>query len=294
MIIKKLLETVIELSDPNDMFLNIDDMLIQKLYDKFVGVCYQSSYIIKINRIIRRSYIFMQTSLDGNSQVNVKFEVDALTYITNEIINGCTIVKKEPNGIIHAKSKYAGIQMSIQQNMSIFKENDIVPVIVKRVRYNINNLNVSVLAVPFTPIEYKPVYYKLNGKLSDDEKFNIKNMISQINKEETKIKKLNVLSKKIFNFFVDLQYNPTKTKSIESEKKIQITDLLDIKTGYIYKPNNKKNEPYVYHTTKNIESSLDTITGDIEIKSDTKDLGVEPLSKDFNFEYLYKISKQKI
>ena len=137
MIIKKLLETVIELSDPNDMFLNIDDMLIQKLYDKFVGVCYQSSYIIKINRIIRRSYIFMQTSLDGNSQVNVKFEVDALTYITNEIINGCTIVKKEPNGIIHAKSKYAGIQMSIQQNMSIFKENDIVPVIVKRVRYNI-------------------------------------------------------------------------------------------------------------------------------------------------------------
>ena len=181
MIIKKLIETYIDIDDPSDVLCaDINKMLIDKLTNKFVGVCYKSGLIMKINRIIRRSYIYLQTTLDGYGQTSVKFEVDVLIYKNNEVINGCKIIKKEPNGIIHANSKYAGIQMSIQQNMSIFKEGDVVPIIVKRVRYNINHTSISVSAIPFIPIEYNIVYYKLIDTMNKKRVETIERLIKQI------------------------------------------------------------------------------------------------------------------
>ena len=59
----------------------------------------------------------MKDTLDGDAHTNVMFEVDAIEYIKDEIINGCKIIKKEPNGIIHAKSEYSGIQLNKQSNM---------------------------------------------------------------------------------------------------------------------------------------------------------------------------------
>ena len=67
MIIKKILESYIDISDPKEMFSNDkESMLINKLTEKFVGICYMSCYIIKINKIIRRSYIYMNETLNGD------------------------------------------------------------------------------------------------------------------------------------------------------------------------------------------------------------------------------------
>ena len=49
------------------------------------------------------------------------------------------------------------------------------------VRYNINQNAASVMASPFIPSNKPPVYYKLNGKLSNQESSIINDLINQVN-----------------------------------------------------------------------------------------------------------------
>lgn len=255
MFIKKILETYIDISDPNDIFSSDrTKMILDKLSAKFVGICYNSCLIIKVNKIIRRSYIYMKDTLDGDAHTNVMFEVDAIQYIKDEIINGCKIIKKEPNGIVHAKSEYAGIQLNIPSNMSIFKEGDIIPVIVKMVRYNVNQTAISILAVPFIPIVVPIVYYKINGVLTKQEIDNVKSLLDRVKTEETKLKKLNDVDKKIYKFFVDLLSNKTSdTKEIKSANKLNIADILNIKSGIVFKPAIEYDSPDVYYNESKID-----------------------------------------
>lgn len=288
MIIKKILETYIDIRDPKDIFSpNRDNMIIEKLTAKFVGVCYMSCFVVKINRVIRRSYIYMKDTLDGDAHTNIMFEVDAIVYQTNEVINGCTIIKKEPNGIIHGKSEHAGIQLSIQPNMSIFKEGDVVPVIVKRVRYNVNQTAASVLAVPFIPIQYMPVYYNIVGVLSKQQTDELKSLIGQIKTEEEHIKKMSVNDKKIYMFFVDL-ISPTNVskdaaKMFKNSKKIDISNILELRSGIVYRPDLKYNDSTVYHVdskdvTVESVSNLSTISEEQKGQSNTTKKTIPPLN----------------
>ena len=201
----------------------------------------------------------MKDTLNGDAQISVMFEVDAIVYMMHEIINGCEIIKKESNGIIHAKSNHAGIQLSMQQNMSIFKEGDVLPVIVKKVRYNINQTDISILAMPFIPIEYDVIYYKITGTLSDTEIVNINNLVKQIKDEEGKIAKLNTNDKKIYKFFVELLNNQKKIPEPKKAQKIHISNLLNAKNisnGTLFKLENRCDDPFVYFMENDEEESL--------------------------------------
>jgi hypothetical protein len=231
-----------DINDPNDMFSeNRDEMLINKLTEKFVGTCYNSCFIIKINKIIRRSYIYMKDTLDGDSQSSIMFEVDALVYLKNEILNGCTIVKKEPNGVIHAKSEYGGIQINITRNLDIFKEQDVVPVIVRRVGYNINQPEITIKASPFIPMNEPLIYYRSTGVLTDNQIENISEIIKQINANESALLKLSANNKKIIKFFVNLLNEKSQiNKKLGKIEKISMTDikhLSDIKSRIIVREN---------------------------------------------------------
>lgn len=271
MIIKKIIETFLDISDPKEIFApNRDEIILEKLRAKFVGICFMSCLIMSVNRIIRRSYVYMKDTLDGDALTNIQFEVDAIIYFDGEIINGVTIVKKEPNGIIHAKSKYAGIQLSIQPNMTIFKEGDVVPVIVKRVRYNVNQNAASILAVPFMPSVYTPIYYNILGELSKIQIEELRYLITQIEIEEAKIKNLNAVDKKIFQFFIDL-LNPISAKKSDRKdskniKLINTKNILDIKTGIIFNADNKFDETSISYMAKSSEmvSELSQINSGIK------------------------------
>ena len=269
MIIKKILESYIDISDPKEMFSNDkESMLINKLTEKFVGICYMSCYIIKINKIIRRSYIYMNDTLNGDSHISIMFEVDAIIYNTNEIINGCLIIKKELNGIIHGKSEYAGIQISTQPNMSIFKEGDIVPVIVKRVRYNINQSSVSVLAMPFIPIKPELIRYNITDTINKNQIIELNNLITQIKTDTEKNNKLSSSDKKIYNFFNDL-LSQKISKPDKHIKKINITQILELKSCIIYKLENVFDDPFVYYESSDSDKK-DSKTKD----SDKKDSSI--------------------
>lgn len=207
----------------------------------------------------------MKDTLDGDAHTNIMFEVDAIVYQKNEIINGCKIIKKEPNGIIHGKSEHAGIQLSIQPNMSIFKEGDMVPVIVKRVRYNVNQTTASVLAVPFIPMAYIPVYFNITGSLSKLQTESLKSILIQIKMEVEQVKKLNANDKKIYSFFNDL-ISPSKITKDKNAKTIDIADILKLSSGIVYKPNLNYDDPTLCYidssnkSTKEMKSNLSDIT----------------------------------
>jgi hypothetical protein len=238
MIINKIMETYVDIADPNDMYNDdIDLMLLNKLKEKFVGICYKSCYILDIIRIIRRSSIYMKDTLEGDANLSVMFEVSAIQYLKNEIINGCKIVKKEANGIVHAKSQYAGIQFNIPASMSIFKEGDTVPVIVNLVRYNVNQSAISVLAHPFMPQNSEPIYYKikddLTSELNKEESKNIDSLLEQVSKIEKDINKLQSDDKKVYKFFVDLLSEKNSAGNKNTKRK-PIYDILKIKKGTLY------------------------------------------------------------
>lgn len=233
MIIKREIKTWLDITDPNDMYKqDKDKMILELLSEKFNGICYNSCLITKVNKIIRRSKIYLKDTLDGHANVSVIFEVECIIYIKNEIINGCKIIKKEINGIIHAKSQYAGIQLNIQPSMSIFKEGDIFPLIVKKVRYNISQSSISVLAIPFMPLSSDLVFYNIIGSLNNEKKESLNLLLEQIQQHEDYTKKLNTDSKKIYKFFTELLQ---ADKSYKIGKIIDMKELINIPKGILFK-----------------------------------------------------------
>lgn len=264
MLVKKTLETTLNLSDPNDVYTkNFDELCIAKLSDKYVNKCFNSCYVVKILRIIKRSYRYMKETLDGGSLTDIKFEALVLVYQKGDIINNCRIIKKEPNGIVHACSKFAGIQFKQSQNYEIYKEDDIVPVIVKKIRYNVNQTAVTVSAHPFTPIpnienDYL-IFYKIKGNMSNDELNIIKDLLKQLSDITTIIKNASTAHKKIYKFFADLIYPYKKEYDYEKilkSKKISFDQNLQNETDIVYLPITKTLIGSASNVTKNMFYSI--------------------------------------
>jgi hypothetical protein len=215
----------------------------------------------------------MKDTLDGDSYTSITFEVEAIVYKPNEIINGCKIVKKEPNGIIHGKSEYAGIQLSIQPNMSIFNEGDVVPIIVKRVRYNVNQSAISILAIPFMPIPHEIIQYNIIDQLTKPQMEDLTVLIESIKTEEEKISLLKASDKKIYSFFADL-LSSTAPNPPGKYTKINILKLLDITPAIVFKSALKYDDSNIYYmeSAKDFQSNLSTILEEDDSKTKSKQL----------------------
>ena len=228
MIITKNLECILTITDTNVLFSkNLNNELINILNDKYQNKCFSSCYVININKITRRSYMNCNENLDSNFNISIQFEANVLIYQTNEIIHDCVIIKKEQNGIIHAKSKYCGIQININQNLSIYEIGNKIPVIVKMLRYNINQPEISVLAIPFIPVKYDIIIYNTVNDLSDKSHNMLLQLNDKVSELDSLIKKLNKNDKKIYDFFKDLLLDNKLKNKNSLEKRINNNSDLD-------------------------------------------------------------------
>jgi hypothetical protein len=247
MIIQKILETYLDLIEPQHIFAaDVEEVCMHLLTNKFVNKCYKSCYILRINKLIRTSGRYMIDSLEGYSSICVSFEVDAIIYQEGEIINGCKITKIEPYGRIYAESKYTSIQLKQDKSLSIFKEDNIIPVIVKTVRYYPNKDKISVGAIPFIPLFPVLTIYNVKEPLTQEQIPKIEYILKSIKVELDAIKKLSTTETKAYNFFKLLVYPFKKTQSFESNSKVknskfkkrplELKELLSIKNGMICRP----------------------------------------------------------
>ena len=152
MIITKILETQLDIIKPSDIFSpDINNVILRLLKEKYEGKCYKSCLILKITQIIRASNIYMSYNLDGSAFISVLFEVKGLIYQKGEIITDAVIVNKDSNGTVQCQTQYASIHLRQDKVLNIFKNNQRIPLIVHKVRYILNQNNISILGKPFKP-----------------------------------------------------------------------------------------------------------------------------------------------
>lgn len=253
MIIQKPLETRLDFADPIDI-INPDvvGLCMRHLTEKYVGKCYMSCLIVKINKILRHSLRYMSRDLSGSAYISVTFEVDAIVYTKGEILNGCHIVKIESDGRIHAKSKHAGIQIRQDTSLvNIYKEGQVVPFIVNRVQYNPAQNAASVEAVPFSPLFPDNIIYSVGKPLGEEGRNRIKDLFGQIDKLKSDIGMLDSNSQKALGFFQDLVYPFKKDTAFGDAKASELAftwDSVKNISGYICQPiESKIQSGVIYH-----------------------------------------------
>lgn len=254
MIIQKILETQLDLTDPMDIIdPDLIGMCTRHLIKKFVGRCFKSCLVVKINKIIRHSRRYMSEDLSGSAYIYVTFEVDGITFSKGEIINGCNILKIEADGRIHAKSKYAGVQVRQDSAMGIYKEGQIVPFITRRVLYNPAQLAISVEALPFVPFFPPLKIYKITSGLVDDDAEKIQSLFDKLGSIVGLISQRvrnDPNEKQALDFFQKLIYpfkQPTDYKLPGFEKR-KLSTIASVTSGYIYQPveSNITNQEFYY------------------------------------------------
>lgn len=245
MIIQKTLETFLNIVKYEHVYTtDVDDMCMTLLVEKYAGKCYKSCFIMKINKVIRTSNMYISDLLDLQCSICVQFEVDAIIYQDNEVITGCKINKIEPYGRIYAESKYANIQMKQDAALSVYKEGDIIPVIVQVCRYYPNKNKISVVAHPFMPMHPDTIIYHIVKPLEADQEPHIDNILELINKEKEWALKLKSGFAKGYEFFENMIYpfkTPQKfeTKQYVADakfKRVSIKNIKNITSGMICQP----------------------------------------------------------
>jgi len=240
MLIRKVLETRLDIVNANDMFCaNYGNKILDMLKLRFIKKCFKSIYIIDVVSILRRGNISCKSkALDGSTYIDVTFEVDGIIYEKGEVIHGCKIIQINNNGTMHAKSEYASIYIKNTKELAdslVFKEGDVIPVITTLSRYQIYDSEISIAALPFIPIQKKSIIFHIVESTDTSDIFDmdsIKNLEKQIS---------DVKNKAIYKFFRELLYPFKKyKKDIDSKfKRSLLKDISSIKSGdYVYLPIN--------------------------------------------------------
>lgn len=277
MIIKKVLETSLDLLDPVEIYNHdVESMIIKKLTKRYKNRCFQSIYILAINKIIRRSSIKMtRERLDGSARLDVQFEVEGIVLIEGNILHGCKVIEIHTNAIT-AEHKYVGIKLqrdSSNQISQILQIGQTIPVIVKKVRYIPNQSKISMIAVPYVPSITPPLVYKITGELSKDEIEKIKMFIDQIDIEEKLHTEINTTKR--YAFFQDLMYPYKVNIKYESSNQAErlgfkpvsfdIKQLTSISQGLLTYPSedNRKNKRLFWSKKQKVPDGVMVVTASV-------------------------------
>lgn len=281
MIIQKSLETRLDLVDPADILnSNLIEVCMKHLADRFEGKCYMSCLVIKILKINKHSQRYMSRDLSGSAYIYVNFEVDGIIYNKGEIVTGCNIVKIEADGRIHAKSKYAGLQIRQDTSLvNIYKEGQIAPFITKRVLYNPAQSSVSIEALPFTPVFPQTIIYKIKNPLTESDREKIHHLFDKLKKTQAEADKLSTESKKAYKFFQNLLY-PFKKPTDFKEKGLTKTkfteaNVMDMKTGYLCQPRESR-----FHNAEIFMTEKDEHKSEWKILEEDLDVILEKFLRD--------------
>lgn len=203
------------------------------LTEKYAGKNFKSCHIINIHKILEVSSRRMNETLDGSANINVRFEVNAIVYVKDEIIHGCKVVEKDANGVIRFISPNAALYIEESPDYAgICNVGDIIPTIVLKVGYTPNQTQITAAVMPFVPLFNKPIVYKIEEK-----------------KVECYIKVIKVDDDKTTKFFANLLY-PYKKYAPKPKKMtfVEMNKIPNIRKGYLVIPTGDIYLNGAYHT----------------------------------------------
>lgn len=222
MIITRHIETVLDITNPIEIYSDPDNNILNILRDKYEGKCYSNCFILKVKKIIKRSECIIQQNTDTcNGSVACIFEVDAIIYRNDEVISGCLVKNKDKQGLIIASSQYASICLNSQDIFNAVRNDLIIPVRVGKARYNILSDKISVNAVPYVP-NNSYIYYYIGNYNHEAAQFN--DIITKIGEEEAKMAEIKKKNIKGWSFFSTILY-PYKDKQTIKSKTVSVKDM---------------------------------------------------------------------
>lgn len=239
MIVTKIFDIILNINSIADLFTSdLNNKILLLIEQKYKYRCYLSSYILNINKIINRSLLECnQNDLNCSFNLAVQFEADCLVFIKNEvilnmkiheIINNNIILKNDTSELYESKYNLNEIIIALIKNnsdMSIFKKNDSIPIIVGKVKYSLGSDKITINAYPFIPIIIPQLHYQI--KELNTTQFDLLNdsILKYIEIEENK--KNTILQKKYntWNYFKNLLY-PYKNKNFDSKNQYLLLDEL--------------------------------------------------------------------
>lgn len=261
-VVKKTLETSVDLYKASDIYApNVSAMLVEKLTERYVGKCYQSMLIQKIDSIIKYSETHMvDNRLDGAAYIDVQFVVEGLILVQGELLHGCKVVDITQSGVIVTHPNAGGLVMADakKQVIKILKKDQIIPVNIQAARYNLNQPQITIRGTPYAPSIRTSVYYNITDIMSPEETEKLSELMEELSVELSLHAKIS--SEKTYKFFEELVY-PYKTNqkfemSQLGSKFTKITpdlkSILDIRDGCIIVPEESYKAPglSIYYSKK--------------------------------------------
>ena len=241
MLITKVLETSVDLYDPDDIYtLDAKALILKKLNERYQNKCFASLLILNVTEIIRYSNFIMVTDrLDGGAYADVQFKVEGIILTKGEVLQGCKVINVTSGGIIINHQYAVGMltQDKYKKAFSIIKKDQQIPVIVEDATYNVGKSQITISCKPYTPQPFNATIYNITSIISpaDTEKLDL--ILTSLASEE-KLHK-NIKKDESYIFFKHLMY-PYKTAQkfhlspIGAQfKKIGLTlkELLEIRDG---------------------------------------------------------------
>jgi len=241
MLITKILETSVDLYNPDDIYtLDAKALLLKKLNERYQNKCFSSMLILKVTEILRYSNFIMVTDrLDGGAYADVQFKVEGIILTKGEVLQGCKVINVTSSGIIINHTYAVGMmtQDKYKKAFSIVKKDQNVPVIVDDATYNVGKSQITISCKPYTPQLFNDTVYTITNIISpaDTEKLDlILNALADEEKLHANFKK-----NESYGFFKNLMY-PYKTAQKFSLspigatfKPVELTlkDILEIRDG---------------------------------------------------------------
>jgi hypothetical protein len=259
MISTKILQTIVELTDNMSLSADIDSVIIDILIQRFKKKCFNSSFILDIIRIIRKSdIIYSKHKQDASACVTVMFEVEVIIIKKYDILHNCSVKKIDEKGNFICKNEHSSIYINSHPSLQTIKINQVIVVIAGIIDYDVFKPEMSIKGLPFIPIINKSldVVYKLT--VPQDTPL----IVSKLEELESVMDLSKNYDKLVLKFFHEVLY-PYKTQ--EEYKKIQKSDSLISVTKLSFKKGKTvfiSRSPYVPLNTLTIINHTDIKTED--------------------------------
>ena len=223
--ITKIFDITLNIDNINDIFTkDINQKLLSLIKKKYQYKCYLSSYVLKINKIINRSLLeFNQNDLNCSFNISIQFEAECLVFNKNEVILNMKIQEIVNNNLILKNTTTSEINEIIialiknNQDLSIFSKDDIIPIIVGKVKYSLGSDKITINAYPFIPIISNIIYYQVTGLNKQQLELLQETILPYIEYEEQIKNDLLKTKNNTWDYFKNLVYPYTNTNNTKSK-----------------------------------------------------------------------------
>lgn len=276
MIITKIYNQKLDLKNTYEIYGSLENVCIKLLKKIYEGKCFQNTYILEIEKIIRKSDVIISSSyLDVRGCVWVEFLAKAIFYAENDLIANCKIRKKK-EGRVFATIDNGEVFLINHELLKMTQEGQTIPIRVKRAGYQPFKNSISIFAIPY--VEKAPTInyiYVLKNSITELGLKKIENYSNTIKDLKKKISDLKPPHSKYFKDFEQLFYpfkKQEKPPILSANKEITLLNFITLdysklKTPVIIIPSFRlnKSSPFVLKadpkSLKSIESKTNTYGG---------------------------------